>query len=569
MNSLDSMISVSRGTQPADIILGNARILNVFNGEIEAGNVAIYHGKIVGVGDYKEAGQFIDLNGKYLAPGLINGHVHLESSMLNVSQYARAILPHGTLSIVTDLHEIANVSGLNGIEYVLKVVRKLPMDLFLMAPSCVPATHMETSGARIGPEEIRRLLRLKECIGLGEVMNFPGVLFADVSILKKLNYARRKIIDGHCPALGGKDLNAYISAGIMSDHESISLDEAKEKLQRGMRIMIREGSSEKNLDALLPLVNDNTYKRCIFVVDDRTCVDILRDGDIDAVIRKAINKGLDPVRAVQMATINTAEYFHLQGLGAIAPGYFANLIVIEDLTEFNIINVFYHGKPVAERGKPLFSLNRSSPIGLSNTIKALPLDKDKLSLKSTGNPEPIIEVIPGQIVTRRRQEKMPVENGVVVPDVERDILKLAVIERHKMTGNVGVGLVNGIGLRNGALASTIAHDSHNIVVVGTNDDDIITAVNEIIRLKGGLVIAANGKVLSSLPLPVAGLLSEMLMEKVVTKLEELESIARKLGCLLPSPFATLSFLALPVIPELRLTDLGMVDVNEFKLIERS
>jgi adenine deaminase len=542
-------------------------VVNVFSGEVESANVAICGDTIAGIGDYNQARQVIDLGNRYLAPGLINGHTHLESSMLDIGQYARAVVPRGTLAIVTDLHEIANVCGLDGIRYVLGYARRLPLALFLMAPSCVPATSLETSGASLAPGAIGRLLRWKGCIGLGEVMNFPGVLGGDESVLTKINLARGKVIDGHAPGVSQKDLNAYIAAGILSDHESTSVEEAREKLRRGMYIMIREGSSEKNLDALLPLVTDKTYKRCMFVVDDRSCVDLLRDGDIDAVVRKAISSGLDPVRAIQLATINPAEYFRLNRLGAIAPGYQANLIVIDELSNLSIDMVFYWGRLVAMQGKPLFPSYQAAAKGLTNTVNIKPFNKEALKLLASGETEPIIEIVPGQIVTKKRMERVKVLDGVIVPDTERDILKLVVVERHRATGNIGLGLVTGFGLKKGALASSIAHDSHNIIAVGTNDKDIFIAVKEIERLHGGLVATADGKVLASLTLPIAGLLSDEPLEVVVNKLEKLEQLANGLGAVLKSPFSTLSFLALPVIPELRLTDLGLVDVNEFRLLK--
>ncbi|MFC1911937.1 adenine deaminase [Chloroflexota bacterium] len=563
---LARLISVARGEHPADLILANAGIVNTFTGEVEPGNVAIYGDRIAGVGDYHQAKQVLDLSGKYLAPGLINGHTHLESSMLNIGQYARAVVPRGTLAIVTDLHEIANVCGLEGMKYVLDRARRLPLDLFLMAPSCVPATHLETSGACIGPGEISRILRWPECIGLGEAMNFPGVLNGDAGILSKITRARGKIIDGHAPGVTGKDLAAYIATGISSDHESVSLAEAKEKLRQGMFVMIREGSSEKNLDALLPLVTDKTCRRCFFVVDDRSCTDLLRDGDIDAVVRKAIRRGLDPVRAIQMATINTAEYFHLDRLGAIAPGYYANLIVLDNLTELRTDMVFYRGQPVAREGAPLFPSPQSVDRNITSTVSIKPFPTEALRLATSGETMPVIEVVPGQIITRQRLEKVRVTDGAITPDTGLDILKLVVVERHKATGNIGLGLVSGFGLKKGALASSIAHDAHNIIAVGTNDEDIFAAVKEIKRLHGGLAVTAGGKVAGSLGLPVAGLLSDKPLETVVEKLEKLEQMAKEWGAVLPSPFATLSFLALPVIPELRLTDLGLVDVNRFKLV---
>ena len=567
MTKVARLISVAKGKIPADLLLANAKVVNVFTGEIESGNVAIYGDKIAGIGNYRQAKQVVDLGGKYLAPGLINGHIHPESSMLDITQYARAVVPRGTLAIVTDLHEIANVSGLEGIRYVLNCVRRLPLELFLMAPSCVPATHLETAGARLDPEDIRQILRWKGVIGLGEVMNFPGVLGGDTNVLSKINLAKGKIVDGHAPSISGKDLSAYIAAGIYSDHESVSLDEAREKLRQGMWVMIREGSSEKNLDALLPLVTDKTYKRCLFVVDDRSCADLLRDGDIDAVVRKAIHKGLDPVRAIQMATINTAEYFKLDRLGAIAPGYLANLVVFDALSHLQAEMVFYQGRLVAKGGKPLFPIYQYGDKKLTNTVNIKPFPKDALQLLASGETEPVIEIVPGQIITKKRLEKAKVSGEVVVPDIGRDILKLVVVERHHSTGNIGLGLVMGFGLKKGAIASSIAHDSHNIVAVGTSDEDILCAIKEIERLQGGLVVIAEGKVLSSLALPIAGLLSDEPLEVVVAQLEKLEQLAGDLGATLAAPFATLSFLALPVIPELRLTDLGLVDVNAFKLVK--
>jgi len=562
-----NLISVAKGELPADLLLTNARVVNVFTGEIEPGNVAICGDRIAGVGDYHQAKQVLDLGGKYIAPGLINGHIHPESSMLDIGQYAQAVVPHGTTAFITDLHEIANVCGLEGIRYVLNCARRLPFDLFLMAPSCVPATHLETSGASLDPEQIRQVLRWKSCIGLGEVMNFPGVLSGDDGVLSKIDLARGKIVDGHAPGVAGKDLNAYIAAGILSDHESVSIEEAREKLRQGMFIMIREGSSEKNLDDLLPLVTDKTYKRCMFVVDDRSCVDLLKDGDIDAVVRKAIRKGLDPVRAIQLATINPAGYFRLDGLGAVAPGYMADLIVLSDLSQLQIDMVFYRGQIAAKEGQPLFPSHQPTSKGLTDTVNIKPFNIEALRLLASGEVELIIEIVPGQIITKKRTEKIKAAHGAITPDTGRDILKLVVVERHKATGNIGLGLVTGFGLKKGALASSIAHDSHNIIAVGTNDEDIFTAIKEIERLQGGLVAAAEGKVLANLALPIAGLLSDETLEVVVDKLEKLEQRAKDLGTVQPSPFATLSFLALPVIPELRLTDLGLVDVNEFRLIK--
>jgi len=548
------------------LLLKNARIVNTFIGEIEQADVAIYGDRIAGIGDYVKAKEIIDLQGGFLAPGLINGHTHIESSMLHPARYAQAVVPRGTLAVVTDLHEIANVCGFEGIKFVTDLARKLPLDMLFMAPSCVPATHLETSGAQISSKEVKKILAHPKIIGLGEMMNFPGVVSGDEEVLQKIDASKGKVIDGHAPGLAGKELNAYLSAGIRSDHESITLEEGKEKLRLGMYLMIREGSSEKNLDALLPLVTDNTYKRCFFVVDDRNCSDLLREGDIDAVVRKAIDRGLEPVRAIQMATINAAEYYRLYDRGGIGPGYIANLITITDLAKLELDMVFYQGKLVAREGKPLFTLPPVT-LELRDTVRIKPPMGKSLRIAAVDKTYPVIEIVPGQIITKKAMEKVKVVDGAVTPDVERDILKLVVVERHRASGNIGVGLVKGFGLKKGALASSVAHDSHNIIAVGTNDLDILKAIEEINRLQGGLVVCADLEILTSLALPIAGLLSPEPLEVVVSQHEEVEKTAASLGNLPPAPFALLSFLALPLIPELRLTDLGLVDVVKFKLLK--
>lgn len=563
--NLAELISVARGQMPPDLVLKNARIINTFVGKVEQGNVAIHDGRIAGIGDYEQAKEIIDLHGDYLAPALIDGHTHIESSMLHPTQYACAVVPRGVLTVVTDLHEIANVCGLAGIRFVASWAQKSPLDILCMAPSCVPATTLETSGAKIGAEEIREILAYPNVIGLGEVMNFPGVINCDREVLDKLTAARGRVIDGHAPGLSGKELNAYMAAGILSEHESTTLEEGREKLERGMYLMIREGSSEKNLDTLLPLVTDNTYKRCFFVVDDRSCSDLLHDGDVDAVVRKAISRGLEPIRALQMATINTAEYFRLHDRGAIAPGYLADLITITNLPKLEIDTVFYRGKVVAGRGKPLFSVP-ATPGELTDTVRVKRLNLQSLKLSATDDTHPVIEIVPGQIVTKKRMERVNVEEGAIMSNPKMDILKLVVVERHRASGNVGLGLVKGFGLKRGALASSVAHDSHNIIAVGVDDFDILKATQEIDKLQGGLVVCANREILASLPLPVAGLLSLESLEEVVSQFQKLEETATSLGNLPPAPFSILSFLALPVIPELRLTDLGLVDVAEFRLI---
>ena len=562
--SLPDLIAVARGDKPADLLLKNASIINTFTSEIEKGNVAVFAGRIAGIGDYSKAKETIDLKGNYLAPGLINGHIHIESSMLHPAQYARAVVPRGTTSIITDLHEIANVSGIEGIRFVMDCARGLPLDFFFMAPSCVPATHMETAGAVLTTTDIARLLRWKNNVGLGEMMNYPGVINASGDVISKIDASHGRIIAGHAPGLTGRQLNAYISAGIYSDHETTAFDEGREKLRRGMYLMIREGSSEKNLKTLLPLVTEKTWRRCLFVVDDRSCSDLLQDGDVDAVVRKAIKLGLDPIRAIQLATINAAEYHRLYDLGGIAPGYRANLITIKDLKKLSIDMVFFNGRLVASNGKYVESTIDHTPRKLMRSVNIKPFGIKALELKITKEEFPCIEIIPGQIVTKKTTVK--INRGTFKPDTAMDILKAVVIERHKSTGNMGKGLIKGFGLKSGAIASTIAHDSHNLVAVGTSDEDIYAAIKAIEEMRGGLVVCKDGKPIARLPLPVCGLLSPDPAEKVSLQFDALEKAAAGLGKLPAAPFALLSFIALPVIPELRLTDMGIVDVLKFKLL---
>jgi adenine deaminase len=565
---LKGLIEVARGDAQADLVLTNARIVNTFTGEIEENSVAVHRGRVAGVGDYTWARRVVDLEGKFLAPGFIDGHVHLESTYLHVDQFARAVVPRGTLAAVTDLHEVTNVSGLDGMRYIMDCARKVPVDLFFMAPSCVPATHMETSGATLGPEDIKKALRWRGVLGLGEIMNFPGVISGDDHVLEKVQAAHGRPRDGHAPRVRGKALNAYLAPIIGSDHESTEYEEGLEKLRRGMRLMIREGSSEKNLEELLPLVNQGNYHRCMLVVDDRNALDVLKEGDVDAVVRKAIRLGLDPIRAIQMASLNVAEYFRLEGLGGIAPGYHANMLVIRDLEALDIEQVYYRGRLVAEDGKALFDAALPSNDSMARTMRVKPFAVEGLALKSnTTETYPVIEIVPGQIVTRRLDERPSRSNGSIVADTGRDLLKLVVMERHHATGNVGIGLVKGFGLKRGALATSVAHDSHNIVVVGVDDGDIFAAIKEVEQNQGGLAVAADGMAQASLPLPIAGLLSPEPLETVAAKIEDLERLARELGCSVHSPFSVLSFLALPVIPELKLTDMGLVDVMAGKLLE--
>jgi adenine deaminase len=549
-------LSVAEGRDEADLLLRDARLVNVASGEIEQVNVAIVEGRIAGIGDYTEARDTIDLSGSYLAPSFIDGHVHIESSILWVDQYARAVVPHGTGAVVNDPHEIANVAGLAGIRALMEASEALPIGLFFTVPSCVPASPMESAGAEMTPEIIAEAMRLPRVVGLGEMMNFPGVLAGDADIFEKLNIpAPRR--DGHAPGLRGRMLNAYIGSGMSSDHESTQLEEAREKLRRGMTIMIREGSTEHNLLELLPLVDDRTYPRCCLASDDRDCATLLHDGHMDAVLRKAIGAGLDPIRAIRMATLNTAEYWRLPGFGLIAPGYRANMVAFDRLDDIRPNLVLFDGMVVAQDGQARFETATEIPATLLNTVHIAPLSIEDLRIPA--EPEvTAVGAIPGQIVTRKLSVRPAVENGQVVSDPSRDLLKLVVVERHHATGRVGTGLVNGFGLTRGALASSIAHDAHNIIAVGVSDRDILTAIEAVAGMQGGLAAVEGGEVVATLPLPVAGILSPKPLEEVTVDYERLEAVARSLGSTVPAPFGLLSFMALSVIPAARVTDRGLV-----------
>ncbi|KAF0123378.1 MAG: adenine deaminase [bacterium] len=564
-DQLKSRIRVACGKEKADLLIKNARVMDVFSGSIFSADVAIHGSIIIGFGDYN-AREIIDIKGRFLCPGFIDGHIHVESSMVSVSEFARAVVPLGTTSIVADPHEIANVMGLEGIKYIAESGRLTPLDVYIMLPSCVPSTDMETSGARLSASDLLKLVHKEWVLGLGEVMNFPGVIDGDPEILRKIEMAKGKRIDGHAPMLAGNDLNAYISVGIGSDHECTTLKEAREKLQKGMYIMIREGTVAKNMETLLPLVTPANSRRCLFVTDDKHPLDLFEEGHMDFLIRKAVKQGLDPIIAVQMVTLNPAEYFHLHRLGAIAPGYKADITVFETLKDLRVEMVFKGGKLVARDGRLLeLPLKEKKPI-LNSSLMIKDMDIDRLKIKASSENARIIELVPNQITTKKIIEKVRIVNGHALADIERDILKIAVIERHTGSGNVRLGFVRGFGLKTGAIGSSVAHDSHNIIVVGTNDDDMLKAVIEIEKIGGGQLVVGNGSILASLPLPIAGLMSYMPLLEVADGIKRLLASAKTLGCHLRDPFMALSFLALPVIPELKITDKGLVDVSEFRIV---
>ncbi len=562
---LEELIEVARGSRVADLVLQNARIVNVLSGEIYSGDIAIYKGRIVGIGTY-EARNTIDLGGDLIAPGFTDGHVHTETAMVSIPEYARAVLPRGTTTIIIDPHEITNVLGMEGIRYVLATSENIPLNVYLMLSSCVPATDMETSGARLTSHEIALLMGEKRILGLGEVMNYPGVVTCEPHVMQKLRVMGSRPIDGHAPSLSGKELNAYVAAGIRSDHECTTREEAQEKLRLGMYIMIREGSTARNLHELLPLVTESNARQFFFVTDDRHPSDLVERGHIDSMIRNAIESGLNPLAAIQLATINPARYFGIKDLGAIAPSYRADIVTFPNFDDFQINRVFKDGDLVAENGRLVNDIIHAPTIAVRKSINVAWIEKEHFEIPAQSSKMLVIEVIPNQITTKKVIEKVRIVNGMAVADPESDLLKVAVIERHMASGNTGKGFVRGFGLKKGAIASSVAHDSHNIVVVGTNDDDMYEATVEIVKRQGGQVVAVDGKIVESLPLPIAGLISEHPLEEVCMMVARLRNTVRSLGSSLEDAFMTLSFLSLPVIPELRITDMGVVDVEEFKLV---
>lgn len=557
MRNLYQKLSIARGEQPAELLFKNARVVNVLSGEIQETNVAVEDGRIVGMGDYRGR-KVVNLRGAYLAPSLIDGHFHLESSMLTAPEFVRAVVPHGTGAAVIDPHEYANVLGLDGIRYVLDSSRNLPVDFFIMVPSCVPATPLETAGARITADDIQLMIADDRIAGVAEVMNFPGVYLGAASELNKIAVGKGKTVDGHAPGLRGKNLNAYVLAGVRSDHESTDLEEAREKLRLGLHLLLREGSTERNLAALVPLINLHNAANCSFATDDKLAGDLVKEGHIDHCVRKAVRLGLPLITALQIATINTARHYRLQNLGAIAPRYWADFLVFDSPKAFRVRQVYKKGLLVAEEGAYLgrASASVARPRGTMN----LRYQAGDLRVKSAGPKKiRVIEIVPQQIVTREVIVRPRIVDGEIVADPGRDLLKLVVVERHRATGNVGVGFVRGFKLKAGAIGSTVAHDAHNVVVAGTNDADILFVIQTLEDLQGGQVAVVNGRVKAQLGLPIAGLVSDRPLPEVMKQIDALNAAARSLGCDLDVPFMTLSFLSLSPIPELKLTDQGLID----------
>jgi len=558
-------VAAARGDFPVDLVLRNARIVNVFSAEVHAGDVAVHRSRIVGLGPGYQGREELDLAGAHLAPGFIDAHVHIESSMLGVREFARAVLPHGTTSVVVDPHEIANVHGLDGIRYMFDQAKHGRLSMFVMVPSCVPATSMATAGAHLEATDIIPLLNDPYVLGLAEMMNFPGVVHGDPQVLEKLELFTERVIDGHAPGLTGQHLNAYVAAGIGSDHECTTVEEAREKLRLGMYIFIREASNARNLKDLLPLVTPENCRRFCFCSDDRHPTDLLEHGHIDSMVRTAIEGGLDPVSAIRMATLNSADWFRLQDRGAIAPGRRADLVVFDSFEDLAIKLVLRGGQVVARDG---VSLSMDKPVRPSYLRGSMNIDWRSVdfAIPGAGTKVRVIGTVPNQLITRHLIEEARLVEGCAEADIERDLLKVAVIERHMASGNMSRGFVKGLGLRRGALASTVAHDHHNLIVVGADDKSMMTAARAVAEMRGGLAVADGDEVLARLPLPVAGLMSNERLETVCEQKRELLTAARTLGSPPNQPFVALSFLALEVIPSLRLTDQGLVDVEKFDFV---
>ena len=574
---LREQVAAATGSKKAELVLKNAQIVNVFTQSVETGDIAIEGGYIVGIGNYEGITEK-DLGGAYVCPGFLDGHIHIESSMTSPGEFERAVVPHGTTAVITDPHEIANVAGTAGIRFMMQSAQKLELDVYFMLPSCVPATDLDESGAELLAKDLEPFYADEKVLGLAEMMNAFGVTHGDKGCFEKLVQARslKKAIDGHAPALSGKELNAYVTAGIRSDHECSDFEEAKEKFARGQWIMIRQGTAAKNLKGLMGMFEDPYYQRCLLVTDDKHPGDLIRIGHIDAIIREAVSMGADPIRAIRMGTLNAAAYFGLHDMGAVAPGYKADLAVFDDLRTLNVKQVYKGGKLVAEDGKMLHQKEKITD--WSDEIKERvfhsfhrdPITVEELQLKeTTGTHQRVIDMVAHELITRERIEEwkeLPdVAKGV---DVSRDIVKLAAIERHKNTGHVGLGFLGKYGLKKGAVATSIGHDSHNLVIAGVTDEDMVLAGNRVIENGGGLAIALDGKVLADLPLPTGGLMADEPVEVVDEKLEHMKKLSVELGISEDiDAFMTLAFISLPVIPKLRLNTYGVVDVEKHQVVE--
>lgn len=571
MDELQRRIQIARGAIPADLVLFNAQLVNVCSGECYEADVAIADGLVVGVsppGDGYHGLNERDLQGRWLAPGLIDGHMHIESTMLMLSEFAKIVTPRGITSVMLDPHEFANVMGVAGIRYILESSRGLPLSAYVMISSCVPASSFESPYRVLMADDLLPFLEDEQVLGLAEMMNMPGILRGDEQLLAKIVATQKHglVVDGHAPGLNGRDLCAYATAGVMSDHECSTLEEARQRIRQGMWLMICEGSAARNLDTLLPLVRELHPPRVFFVTDDRDPQDLTTRGHIDSMVRRAIEMGLDPIEAIRLASYNTAQYFRLYDRGAVAPNFVADLVVLDELYSFKVESVYKEGTLVAQDGRLLVDVPDVTFTGVTDTVHIGNIDENDLHIPGKPGLIEVIGIEPGQITTKHLQEKASIRDGEIVADPERDLLKLAVIERHHASGKVGLGIVKGFGLRNGALASSVAHDAHNLVIVGVSNSDILQAARVLVEMGGGFACVVDGEVRAKVPLPYAGLVSPLPANELVQQLYTLDAAATELGCRLQHPCMTLSFLSLSVIPSLKLTDKGLIDVKSFKLV---
>jgi adenine deaminase len=562
-----ALIRVARGLEPADTVFRGGMVVNVLSGECYRADVAVHDGIVVGVGEEYQGREIIDVAGLTLIPGLIEGHIHIESTMLSVPEFARVVLTHGTTTAVVDPHEIANVLGIEGIRLMLRWALEVPLEIHVQLPSCVPASSFETAGSVLDAEALRALVGEPGVLGVGELMNFPGTLSGDPDLLAKAGlFGPDGHVDGHAPGLSGLDLAAYVVAGARTDHESTAAAEAVEKLRLGMWLLVREGSTERNLHELLPVIKRLQPSRSLFCSDDITPNHLLHEGHLDAILRQAVAGGLDPIQAIRMATINAAQCFGLHRRGAIAPGFASDIVVVDDLQHFTALQVYKGGRLVARDGVLVGEMPAPDVEQGTGTMRTPPLTIDSFRIAGTSDDARVIGIIPGQIITEHLTMPAPHHAGYLHADPDRDLAKIAVIERHSGSGSIGLGLARGFGLRRGALASSVAHDAHNLVVVGMSDEDMLLAARHVTATGGGVVVVADGKVLAELPLPIAGLLSPLSIHEVAARLDALDAAASALGCRLEHPLMTLSFLALSVIPALKLTDQGLLDVERFALV---
>jgi adenine deaminase len=559
------LIAVARGDEPPDLVLEGGRVLSVFTKEWLDVDVAVADGYVAGLGTF-EGGERVDAHGTFIVPGFIDAHVHTESSKLMVDEFARAVLPHGTTAVVTDPHEIANVLGTDGVHWLLDVAEGLPLDIYVMASSCVPASQFESPRRPLSRGDMESILRRTYALGVAEMMNFPAVIAGDATEVGKLAVRGSSHVDGHAPGVSGPQLDAYIAAGIRSDHEATTFEEALEKRRKGMWVLIREASNARNLVDLLPLVERYGPDNCAFCTDDREPDMLVREGHINQMCRISVEHNIAPEDALLMATLHPARYHGLVDHGAIAPGYRADIALLADLRRFRPVKVFKAGRLVVDDGRVLPFERREVPLWVRKSVRSDPVTASDFAIPSSGARVRVIEVIPGQLLTNERIEAPRTAGGDAVADPDRDLAKIAVIERHHATGRMGKGFVTGFGLESGAFASTVAHDAHNIVVVGVTDEDMSVCVDHLLDTGGGIVAADGGEVLGDLPLPVAGLLSDELVEVVVERLDRLHEILRHLGVKIDAPFMTLSFLALSVIPALKITDHGLIDVDRFEVV---